>query len=55
MPELTQLQKTGIAYQHFTLAQWEAMALVIARSDMADSDKVEILAKFPSVILPSFL
>lgn len=52
MPELTELQKTITAYQHFTLEQWQAMARAMAVAPgMTEFEKLAILQKFPSAAL----
>jgi len=58
--ELTELQKTRIAYAHFTLDEWKLIARCIShtRADLygtkqaIDPDKLrDILVKFPSAVL----
>lgn len=49
---MTELQKVQVAYAHFTLEQWKALAALVAFSDLADSDKRELLTKMPSAAHP---
>lgn len=60
MPTLTELQKTQIAYAHFTLEEWEMLvkcvshtnAHLFATKQALDIDVVKgLLSKFPSVVL----
>lgn len=60
MENLTELQKTQIVYQYFTLEEWQLLVRCIshARADLygtrqaIDEEKVHaMLVKFPSAVL----
>jgi hypothetical protein len=53
--ELTPLQKTQVAYAHFTLEEWQFLASCVKDAIAVPNDETEyinqLLAKFPSAVL----